>query len=51
MMLAEEGQRNLVRGYVKLNVIEQLIKLPVKDIPVGLIDALRALFEDPNLEE
>lgn len=51
MMLAEEGLRGLVREFISANVIHQLVKLPVKDIPVGLLDGLRSLVEDPNLEE
>ena len=51
MMQAEEGQRDLVRSYVNTNIIQQLIKLPVKDIPVGLLNGLRELVDDQNLDE
>ena len=50
-MLADIVLRGIVRQHISANVIHQLVKLPVKDIPVGLLDCLRSLVEDANLNE
>lgn len=50
-MRADAHLHDLVCHFVDINIIKRLNMLPAKDIPVGLLDSLRALVEDPNLDD
>lgn len=50
LMVAEPELKELVRQHINTNVIQKLNKLPPKDIPVGLLNGLVELMEDPQLE-